>query len=82
METYRLLLRRDTAADWAAVNPILAEGEFGYETDTRKKKIGDGRTDWNNLPYDSIELPDNVATTDYVNQAINSAIIVTLNTDV
>lgn len=44
-------LRRDTAANWTSVNPTLAAGEPGLETDTRKVKYGDGTTAWNNLPY-------------------------------
>ena len=44
--------RRDTAAHWNRVNPILADGEVGYETDTRQRKLGDGITHWNDLPYD------------------------------
>lgn len=44
-------LRRGTAAQWTAVNPTLADGEPGYETDTEKLKIGDGTTDWANLDY-------------------------------
>lgn len=44
-------LRRDTAENWARNNPVLAQAEPGYETDTRCLKIGDGTTDWNNLPY-------------------------------
>lgn len=43
--------RRDTAANWTSVNPILAEGMPGYEKDTGKLKIGDGVTAWNSLPY-------------------------------
>jgi hypothetical protein len=43
--------RRDTAARWASVNPILAEGEMGVELGTNRKKIGDGVTHWNSLPY-------------------------------
>ena len=27
-------LRRDTAARWTSINPILAEGEKGYELDS------------------------------------------------
>lgn len=49
---YRFRLRRGLAADWAAQNELLLEGEFGLELDTRKKKIGDGVTLWNDLPYD------------------------------
>jgi len=44
-------LRRGTAASWTSANPILAQGEEGYETDTGKIKIGDGVTAWASLPY-------------------------------
>ena len=44
-------LRRDTATNWASNNPILAEGEAGFETDTYRIKIGDGSTAWVSLPY-------------------------------
>lgn len=44
-------LRRGTQAQWTATNPVLAEGEFGAETDTRKFKIGNGVTAWNSLSY-------------------------------
>lgn len=42
--TYTIQAKRDTAANWTANNPTLAEGEFGFETDTKKLKIGDGNT--------------------------------------
>jgi hypothetical protein len=44
-------LRRGTAAQWTASNPILAEGEMGLETDTRKFKVGTGVGAWNSLSY-------------------------------
>jgi len=44
------LLRR-TAAHWAAMNTILSSDEAGFEIDTGKLKIGDGRTRWNALQY-------------------------------
>ena len=47
----KIQLRRDTAAVWASVNPTLALGEPGVETDTYKVKVGDGTSDWNTLPY-------------------------------
>tara|TARA_R100000995_G_C3483988_1_gene125881 strand:- start:2107 stop:4404 length:2298 start_codon:yes stop_codon:yes gene_type:complete len=47
----KIQLRRDTAADWTSANPTLAAGEFGYESDTTKFKIGDGSTAWNSLAY-------------------------------
>lgn len=43
--------RRDTAYNWSHVNPTLSSGEFGYETDTKKLKIGDGTTAWSALDY-------------------------------
>lgn len=52
--------RRGTAAQWTANNPVLLEGQFGFETDTftlsggkriYQAKFGDGVTAWNSLPY-------------------------------
>jgi hypothetical protein len=47
----RLQIKRDNASIWASVNPILSDGEFGFERDTNLLKIGNGSTPWNNLPY-------------------------------
>jgi hypothetical protein len=47
----QIQLRRGTAAQWTAANPTLASGEFGYETDANKAKIGNGSTAWNSLDY-------------------------------
>jgi hypothetical protein len=44
-------LRRDTAAAWAAANPVLALAEPGLETDTNLVKYGNGVSAWNSLPY-------------------------------
>lgn len=44
-------MRRDIAVTWAAINPILAQGEIGVELDTSKAKLGDGLTHWNSLGY-------------------------------
>lgn len=44
-------IRRGTAAQWTTANPILADGEMGYEKDTAKFKFGDGITAWNLLDY-------------------------------
>ncbi len=46
------------AAALTAANPVLLAGEVVYESDTRKHKIGDGTTPWNELPYAGSELPD------------------------
>jgi hypothetical protein len=47
----KMLQRRGSAAAWAAANPVLKEGEIGYETDTKKFKFGDGASVWSRLSY-------------------------------
>ena len=47
----RIQNRRGTAALWASTNPVLAQGEWGVETDTMKFKLGDGINAWNSLGY-------------------------------
>lgn len=44
--------RRDTAANWASVDPVLAEGERALDTTNRRWKTGDGATAWTGLSYD------------------------------
>lgn len=44
-------LRRDIAADWTSINPVLSAGEPGVELDTGKVKIGNGVQSWTDLPY-------------------------------
>lgn len=47
----RIQFRRGTASEWTTANPTLSAGEFGFETDTRQFKLGDGTTAWNSLAY-------------------------------
>jgi len=42
------------AADWAANNPLLDEGEIGTEVDTGVLKVGDGTTRYNSLSTASL----------------------------
>ena len=49
--SFKIQIRRDTAANWTLANPVLLEAEMGYETDTFKAKMGDGTTTYNLLPY-------------------------------
>lgn len=63
MPLYNILFRRDTTANWEAANPILLDGEVGYERTADGLmliKMGDGVMDadgvitgthWNDLPY-------------------------------
>lgn len=47
----KIKFRRDTAATWTEVNPVLAQGEPGFEHNTGRLKIGDGVTEWDSLAY-------------------------------
>ena len=43
--------RAGTAAQWVSANPVLAAGEMGIESDTKKFKFGNGTTAWTALGY-------------------------------
>lgn len=45
----KIKLRRDTAANWTSVNPVLALGEPGYDTTNNELRIGNGTSTWANL---------------------------------
>jgi hypothetical protein len=47
----QIQIRRGTAAQWTSANPTLAAGEWGYESDTNKAKIGNGSSAWASLSY-------------------------------
>ncbi len=50
----RFVYKSKTAAEWQAENPILLNGEIGFVSDAHEIdffKVGDGITEWNNLPY-------------------------------
>lgn len=50
MSTYvKFELRRDTAANWAAQNPVLVTGEPGYDTTNNQIRVGYGGLPWNQL---------------------------------
>ena len=59
-----ILVKRANAATWVSQNPTLLDGEFGWERDTNKLKIGDGSTAWNSLGYFGTEqdFTDAIAT--------------------
>lgn len=44
-------LRRDTATNWATENPVLEQGEPGFDLTNFILKIGDGVTAWNDLTH-------------------------------
>ena len=71
MSTVRIQVRRGVAADWTSVNPILAAGEMGVETDTNKFKFGNGTGAWSTLAY---AASDSAAIGEISQDAINTAL--------
>lgn len=69
--SYRIKLRRSTASQWTAANPVLFAGEVGVETDTNSFKIGDGTTAWTSLYY--FKNSSNVSIDDLSDVTITSA---------
>lgn len=70
----RFKQRADTAANWAAKNPVLLQGEIGCESDTGNLKIGDGTKAWNDLAYVKEKLAK-VATSGSYNDLSNKPTI-------
>lgn len=62
----KFYFKRGQSADWTSQNPTLGPGEPGFELDTGKLKVGNGKTPWNELEYitDKDNLPENLI--DYV----------------
>lgn len=54
----RFKLRRDSAANWSEVDPVLSDGEPGYDKTSKRLKIGDGVTPWSQLNYVTSDTPD------------------------
>lgn len=47
----QIQIRRGTSGDWTSADTVLAEGELGLETDTKKFKLGNGTSTWTTLSY-------------------------------
>lgn len=47
----RIKQRRDVAANWTVANPVLQDGEQGFDKTSKCIKIGDGVTAWNSLGW-------------------------------
>lgn len=52
----KICLRNDTSANWSKNNPVLANGEAGFDSTVKMFKIGDGTTKWNSLPYITADI--------------------------
>ncbi|WP_427112455.1 hypothetical protein [Megasphaera sueciensis] len=51
LSNVKLQLKNGTKANWASINPVLAKGELGLESDTAHFKFGDGVNAWTDLAY-------------------------------
>lgn len=47
----RIQIRRDSEDNWNRINPTLADGELALTYDNNKIKVGDGNSNWSDLPY-------------------------------
>ena len=47
----RIQMRRGTTSQWNTADPILNEGEIGYNSTLASFKIGDGTSIWSDLDY-------------------------------
>ena len=47
----KVLFDRKDAAEWQRLNPVIDDGELVVELDTHRLKVGDGKLNYNNLPY-------------------------------
>lgn len=54
--------KRGKSTTWKTKNLLLLDGEPGFEIDTLRLKIGDGKTKWNDLPY-QVQNNENVINT-------------------
>lgn len=64
----QIQLRSDTTSNWSLQNPVLAVGEFGWDTTAKLFKVGDGLTAWNSLDYvltGNAAVPPNELRSDY-----------------
>lgn len=58
--SYENVIEQGTQEELKIRNPILRQGQIGYETDTERFKIGRNNLPWLNLPYQ--EIPYNAYT--------------------
>ena len=62
----RIQMRRGTSSEWNDADPILNEGEIGYNTTLGQIKIGDGSTIWSELTYVATEAELNTSLEGYI----------------
>lgn len=71
-------MRRAGSSQWSSVDPILAQGEIGFDTDTNGIKIGDGSTSWTSLSWTSLPITTVTSTTPTLAQGASTNITKTV----
>ena len=74
----RIQLRRDTTANWEDTDPVLADGEPGYDINTNEVRVGDGSTAWTGLSGNVIGTGGGAGT---VSSLTNGSATVSLGTN-
>ena len=70
----KIQVRRDLATNWSTNNPKLDPGEFGFESDTGKLKVGnENKDEWSFVKNKDYRLSVNVGFTDL--KSINAKFI-------
>ncbi|WP_323986184.1 sialate O-acetylesterase [Microbacterium plantarum] len=54
MALAQITIRRGTTAEWAAANPVLGDGEMGYDSTLKRVKVGDGVVSWVGLGWSTM----------------------------
>ena len=62
----RIQMRRGTSSEWNDADPILNEGEIGYNSTLGQIKVGDGSTIWSELTYLATESELNTSLEGYI----------------
>ena len=62
----RIQMRRGTTSQWNTADPILNEGEIGYNSTLGQIKIGDGTSQWSALTYLATESELNSSLANYI----------------
>lgn len=62
----RIQMRRGTTSDWNTADPVLNEGEVGYNTTLGQIKIGDGSSVWSALDYMATDSQLNSSLANYI----------------
>ena len=67
----KIQIRRGPSSEWLLVDPILSEGEIGFETDTKRVKVGDGQSIWSSLEYVADVIGASANLIDYVDEKVD-----------